>query len=130
MMKCKILVVAAVLLMPVAVQAAEPQTEPKSVSCINLRNIASTDIKDDQTIIFKMNAKKYYKNTLPHKCSGLGYQKAYSLRTSSSQLCSVDIIHVLENYGGTYQEGVGCGLGKFVEYTPPPKQPKGKEPQN
>jgi hypothetical protein len=124
----KILISAALLLLPTAAQAQAPQVEPKSVSCINLRDIDSTDVKDDQTIIFKMRGKKYYKNILPYKCSRLGFEKAYSLRTSTSQICSVDIIRVLENYGGTLKEGAGCGLGKFVEYTPPPKQPKAEKP--
>lgn len=37
----------------------------------------------------------------------------FSYKTSTSQLCSVDTIRVLHNYGGQLEEGVGCGLGKF-----------------
>jgi hypothetical protein len=125
-----ILVVAALMLLPVAVQAQEPQAAPKSVSCINLRDIDSTDVQDDKTIIFKMRGKKYYKNDLSYRCHGLGFAKAFSMRTHSSQLCSIDIIRVLENYGGSLQEGAGCGLGKFVEYTPPAKKPKDDRPRS
>jgi hypothetical protein len=120
----------AIILLPVAAQAQEPQATPKSVSCINLRDIDSTNVQDDKTIIFKMRGKKYYKNDLSYRCHGLGFAKAFSMRTSSSQLCSIDIIRVLENYGGGLQEGAGCGLGKFVEYTPPAKKPKDDRPRS
>jgi hypothetical protein len=124
-MQMRYIIVAAALMAPVvAVAETSPVSSPKSVSCINLRDIASSEVIDNKTIIFKMRGKKYYKNELPHSCPRLGFQKSYSLRTSTTQLCSVDVIRVLENYGGGLQEGVGCGLGKFVEYTPPPKQPK------
>ncbi len=123
------LAVAALLMLPVAAQAQEPQASPKSVNCINLRSIQSSEVKDDKTIIFKMGSKLYYKNELPYRCPRLGFEKAFSLRTSSSQLCSVDLIHVLEHFGGTLREGSGCGLGKFVEYTPPAKQPKAEKPK-
>jgi hypothetical protein len=106
---------------------AEEVPAPKAVSCINLRDIDSTTVKDNKTIIFKMHGKKYYRNDLTYACPSLGYEKAFSLRTSTSQLCSIDIIYVLENYGGTLQQGAACSLGKFVEFTPPPKveKPKG-----
>jgi hypothetical protein len=126
----KILVLTAMILLSGTVQAQEPQAAPKSVSCINLRDIDSTDVQDDKTIIFKMRGKKYYKNDLSHRCHGLGFAKAFSMRTSSSQLCSIDIIRVLENYGGALQEGAGCGLGKFVDYTPPAKKPKDDRPRS
>lgn len=87
--------------------------EPKS--CVSIQRIRSTKIVDDSTIDFKMAGGKTYRNTLPYSCSGLRRDDAFSYRTSTSQLCSVDIIRVVENYGGRLQEGVGCGLGKFQE---------------
>jgi hypothetical protein len=56
---------------------------------------------------------KTYRNSLPNGCPGLRRDDAFSYRTSTSQLCSVDIIRVVENYGGRLQQGAGCGLGKF-----------------
>jgi len=42
-------------------------------------------------------------------------------RTSLNQLCSLDIITVLDNIGGGFEQAGSCGLGKFkpiskVEY--------------
>ena len=87
--------------------------EPKS--CVSTQQIRSTKVIDDNTIDFKMAGGKTYRNTLPYSCTGLSRDDAFSYRTSTSQLCSVDIIRVLENYGGRLNEGAGCGLGKFQE---------------
>ncbi len=85
--------------------------EPKN--CVSTYQIRSTKIIDNRTIDFKMAGGKTYRNTLSHSCPGLRRDDAFSYRTSTSQLCNVDIIRVVENYGGRLQEGVGCGLGKF-----------------
>lgn len=87
--------------------------EPKS--CVTTHQIRTTKIIDDSTIDFEMAGGKTYRNTLSHSCPGLRRDDAFSYRTSTSQLCSVDIIRVIENYGGRLQEGAGCGLGKFQE---------------
>ncbi|AMO73480.1 hypothetical protein AZE99_14305 [Sphingorhabdus sp. M41] len=85
--------------------------EPKS--CIMRRQIRSTDVIDDQTIDFKMINGDIYRNNLPNKCSGLGFEEAFSYKTSTSQLCNVDIIHVLDQTSGRIEPGMACGLGKF-----------------
>lgn len=87
--------------------------EPKN--CIQIRSISSTKIIDNQTIDFKMNGGKIMRNTLTNRCSGLKSADAFSYRTSLSRLCNVDMIRVLQSYGGSYHEGPGCGLGKFQE---------------
>jgi hypothetical protein len=87
--------------------------EPKS--CVTTHQIRSTRIIDDSTIDFEMAGGKTFRNTLSYSCPGLSRDDAFSYRTSTSQLCSVDIIRVVENYGGRLHEGVGCGLGKFQE---------------
>jgi hypothetical protein len=83
------------------------------VRCVSLSQIRSTNVVDNSTIDFKMAGGKTYRNSLPHSCPGLKYEDRFSYRTSLSQLCNVDIVRVLHNYGGQLQEGVGCGLGKF-----------------
>ncbi len=90
-----------------------PVGEPKN--CVSTHQIRTTKIIDDATIDFKMVGGKTYRNTLPYSCSGLRRDDAFSYRTSTSQLCNVDIIRVVENYGGRLQEGAGCGLGKFQQ---------------
>ncbi len=84
-------------------------------NCVQLSQIRSTKIIDSNTIDFKMIGGKTYRNALPYSCPGLRREDAFSYRTSISQLCNVDIIRVLDNYGGRLQEGAGCGLGKFQQ---------------
>ncbi len=85
----------------------------KAVSCLNLTQIRETRVRSDSVIDFRTSGKRWYRNTLPHSCPSLGFEERFSYKTSLSQLCSVDIIRVLHNYGGGLQEGAGCGLGKF-----------------
>ena len=84
-------------------------------NCITRSSIRSTDVIDDQTIDFKMNNGDIYRNILPHKCSGLGFEKAFSYKTSTNQLCSVDIIHVLDQTAGRIETRGSCGLGEFQQ---------------
>jgi Family of unknown function (DUF6491) len=91
--------------------AYQPAGEP--VNCVSINRIRSTKILNNQTIDFKMAGGKVYRNTLPSSCPGLVFEDRFSYRTSTSQLCNVDIIRVLENQGGRLSEGAGCGLGKF-----------------
>jgi hypothetical protein len=82
-------------------------------SCVPIRSIRSTAVVDDSTIDFKMVGGKTLRNHLPLSCPGLKFQDSFSYRTSLSQLCNVDVIRVVQNYGGGLQEGAACGLGKF-----------------
>jgi hypothetical protein len=97
-------------------QQARAIGEP--VHCIPLRQIRSTEVQDDQTIDFHMTGGRTYRNTLPHRCSGLRFERTFSYRTSLSQLCSTDIITVLNHVGGGFMRGASCGLGEFtpIEY--------------
>lgn len=84
-------------------------------NCVSLTQIRSTKIIDNSTIDFRMAGGKTYRNTLPGNCPGLKSEDRFSYRTSLSQLCNVDIIRVLNDFGGRLQEGAGCGLGKFQQ---------------
>ena len=83
------------------------------VNCVSLIQIRSTNVVDNSTIDFRMAGGKTYRNSLPYSCPGLKFEDRFSYRTSLSQLCNVDIVRVLHDYGGRLQEGAGCGLGKF-----------------
>ena len=93
------------------------------VDCVNIRNIRQTKVMDDRTIDFIMNGGKWYRNTLPYSCPQLGFERAFSYKTSISQLCSVDIITVLQQGGGIHR-GASCGLGKFTPIEPITKPKK------
>ncbi len=90
------------------------------VSCINLRNIRSTNVVDDQTIDFHMSGNQVYRNTLPNSCPQLGFERAFAYQTSISQLCSVDIITVIVQGSGSMR-GASCGLGQFTPVSSKPK---------
>ena len=92
---------------PVARIVGEP------VSCIPLHQARESRIRDDYTIDFMRNAREGWRVTLPYRCSGLAVQNAFTYKTSLTQLCSTDIIYVLETAGGLHRGG-GCGLDRFV----------------
>ncbi len=94
-----------------------PTVTGPDVNCVQLRGIRETRVVDDRTIDFIMTGKKWYRNTLPYRCSGLGFERAFSYKTSLSQLCSVDIITVVHQ-GGGIRRGASCGLGKFTPIEP------------
>lgn len=94
----------------------------EAVSCISTNQIRNTRVHDDRTIDFEMTGGKVYRNTLPYKCSRLGFEEAFTYETSTSRLCNTDIIYVLESTAGEVRRGAGCGLGKFIpiEYADEP----------
>jgi hypothetical protein len=98
----------------------EPQEEvldDKFEKCINIRQIRSTSVMDDQNIIFYMNQQKAFLNTLPRRCNGLGREKRFSYNASSSRLCDIDLIRVLRGGSRGLQEGISCRLGMFQPMT-------------
>jgi hypothetical protein len=98
------------------------QVTGKPVSCIQLYDAKDSRVRDDRTIDFMRTSREGWRNTLPSSCPGLAVQNAFTYKTSLSQLCSTDIIYVLETAGGL-RRGAGCGLGKFVPITLEPKGP-------
>lgn len=84
-----------------------------AVDCIPIVQIRESRVRSDQVIDFRTGGKKWYRNTLPGSCPGLGFEERFLYKTSLSQLCSVDIITVLHTTGGQLTQGASCGLGKF-----------------
>ena len=85
--------------------------------CVNVRNIRDTDILDERTILFRMRGGDYFVNYLRHDCPGLAREERFSYRISGGRLCQVDMIRVIEQFGGFIQEGMSCGLGVFYPIT-------------
>ena len=94
---------------------AAPMATPvgPSVSCIPLNQIRETRIRDDYTIDFISSGKRAWRNRLTSRCPGLKVNDGITYRTSLSELCSTEIIYVLETAGGLHR-GPACGLGQFV----------------
>lgn len=92
---------------PAARQIGEAQR------CLNPSLITRSTVYDDRTIDFKVGSKTF-RNTLPSRCSRLGYNDAFSYDVRGGSLCSGDTIYVVENIGGMPQRTTPCGLGEFV----------------
>ena len=99
---------------------AKAAVAARDENCVQLQNIREARVRDDRTIDFILRYGRTLRNTMPYACPSLGFEKAFSYATSLSQLCSVDIITVI-NQGGGVRTGASCGLGKFVPYVEPPK---------
>ena len=116
--------IAAASIATLAACSQQPARQPPPVSpaakitgpvedCIPLAQIRETRVRDDSPIDFMRDSRHGWRNTLPNRCSGLKMTDGFSYETSLSQLCSVDIVHVLERTPDL-RRGIGCGLGKFV----------------
>jgi hypothetical protein len=87
----------------------------KAVNCIPIQTIRESQVRDDWTIDFRTSANKWYRNSLPNRCFGLGFERAFAYGTSLTQLCNVDIITVITNNAGPGPVTRGaCGLGEFT----------------
>lgn len=95
---------------PATAQTMIPVGEP--VTCLQIGQIRNTRVIDDQTIDFVLRNGTIMRNTLPARCPGLGFERAFSYRTSIPQVCNVDIVTVVIQGGGP-QIGASCGLGVF-----------------
>ena len=83
-------------------------------SCIPIAALNSTPVRNGHTIDFLTSSRRGWRNVLPNECPSLASERAFTYSTSLSQLCSTDIIRVLQNWGGTPHPGAACGLGEFV----------------
>lgn len=90
-------------------------------SCIPRSQVRQSVVRSDEVIDFEMRSGKIYRVTMPSRCPGLGFERAFTYQTSIDQLCGADIIYVLTNVGGAVQRGAGCALAPFVpvEYEKP-----------
>lgn len=86
--------------------------DPKA--CISTQRISRTEILNDREVLFHMYGSEIYLNRLPHRCSGLRRSDAFGYEVRTSQLCDVDVIRVMRNFGGSLDPGIACGLGKFL----------------
>ena len=89
--------------------AVEVAGEPEN--CIQTSRIRNTRVRDDYTIDFETTGGKVYRNTLPLRCPGLGFEERFAHSSSTGSLCGVDTITVLYTDRG---RGASCGLGQFV----------------
>jgi hypothetical protein len=97
-----------------------PAVSPKArivgepLNCVPLTQVRESRIRDDWTIDFVGVGGQVWRNTLTNRCPGLRAENAITYETSLTQLCNVDIVYVLQNFGGRLQRGPACSLGRFV----------------
>ncbi len=85
--------------------------------CVRVQDIENIDIVDARTLIFHMRNDEVYQNDLPHACPGLKRNDTLMYRSSVGQLCNIDIVTVLEDWGFGFAPGASCGLGMFHPIT-------------
>ncbi len=111
------LVVLAGLAAPAAAQDEEDERNMDARHCVYIQAIDGIDIVDARTLIFRMRNGDVYRNRLPRQCPGLRPRVTLMYRSSVGQLCSVDIITVLQDRGFGFFPGASCGLGMFEPIT-------------
>ena len=82
--------------------------------CVSLSSIDRTEVIDDRTIAFYLSGGRIYLNHLDRACRNLARDRPFSYRTSTAQLCAIDVINVVEGFGPGANIGDTCGLGEFV----------------
>lgn len=97
-------------------KALEGRQAGKPVDCIPLHQIQSTEIFERTAILYRVGSKLY----LNRPTSGVNFLDRNDVLvtdTHSSNLCSIDIVRLLDS-SSRMQSG-SLGLGKFVPYTKP-----------
>jgi hypothetical protein len=85
--------------------------------CVRVQSIDKIDIVDSDTMVFRLRGDDVYRNELPYNCPGLQSGDTLMYRTTVGQLCDVDVITVLEDWGFGFAPGASCGLGMFHPIT-------------
>ena len=109
------------LILPLCLMVADPSMadeevddeEDNSIRCINTRNLKTTEVVNDDNLLFYMMGTKVYLNVLPRTCKGLSRERRFSYSTTGRSLCSSDTIRVLSDSGGSLHQGKLCRLGRF-----------------
>ncbi len=95
-------------------KALEGRVAGEPVSCINLRDIQSSQIIDKTAILYEGPRGVVYMNTPTSGASSLRDGQILVTKTIGAQLCSIDTVTLVDS-GSKMQDG-WVGLGKFVPY--------------
>ena len=99
------------------VHAQDAVTDKEPIRCVKIDRIENVDVIDNENVVFQIGINDYYLNTLPYACNGLRLNESIMYRTSTNELCDIDVITVLDKIGPGFQAGPSCGLGKFKPIT-------------
>jgi hypothetical protein len=107
----------AVCAQPAVAQKRDDAADDSSKRCISLPNLERTEIVDNRTIVFHMRNGRVYLNHLSRECPGLEREKRFMYSPTSSQLCEIDGVTVIEKWGFGFTRGFTCALGEFHPLT-------------
>ena len=103
-------------------RAIEGRVAGKPQDCLMQRDIRSSRIIDGKAIVYETANGTIYVNEPDSGASSLRRDYVLVTDTHSDQLCSVDIVRLLDS--GTHMQAGSVGLGKFVPYAKPAKAAK------
>jgi hypothetical protein len=81
--------------------------------CVPLSAIDRTEVVDNDTVLFHMRNGDVYRNVLRHECPTLKNRDQFAYRVNAAQLCSSDLITVLDRNAFGFRPGPSCSLGSF-----------------
>lgn len=96
-------------------KALDGRVAGEPVNCINLRDIQSSQIIDKTAIVYEGPRGIVYVNTPQSGASSLRDGQVLVTKTIGNQLCSIDVVTLVDS-ASRMQDG-WVGLGKFVPYT-------------
>jgi hypothetical protein len=99
-------------------KALEGRVAGTPVDCIQLRDIQSSQIIDGTAILYDTGTTLYL-NRPASGASWLNDDDVLVTDTHSSQLCSIDIVRLIDR--ASRMPNGSVGLGKFIPYTKPKK---------
>lgn len=100
-------------------KALDGRVAGEPVDCIMQHQIRSARIYDHIGILYEMNNGVYYLNKPKSGAESLDWTDIMVTDTHSNQLCSIDIVKLVDS--GTHMQTGFVGLDKFVPYTKPKK---------
>ena len=100
-------------------KALEGRVAGTPVDCIMQRDIRSTRIYDGVGIVYEMNNGIWYVNRPSSGASSLSWNDVLVTDTHSNQLCSIDVVKLMDS--STHMQNGFVGLDKFVPWTKPKK---------
>lgn len=95
-------------------KALEGREAGKPVDCIYQRDIRSSRIFERTAILYELNNGTYYLNRPDGGASSLSWGDVLVTDTRSSQLCSIDVVHLYDTH--PWMQSGFVNLGKFVPY--------------
>jgi len=91
----------------------EHETSDEPLRCLSMNSIRSTQVLDNQRVLFFQGRDRVFLNRLDRECVGLARYGTFAYKVHGgarqARVCATDSITVLESTG----RGMNCGLGLF-----------------